>query len=1004
MAAGDSRTGDRPRTVDREDALVRICDLAGRPRGTAFAADDHGTLITSHEAVDGLTGLVLHGPDGRTGVVADDAVTPLPEADLALVRAEGLGVRPLPVTLRAGLATGGYVRIAACGWRAARVLGTGTPVTYTATDRSHLVPAAVELAIGTDGSDALRLGGGAAGGPVLDVETGAVLAVLGTALAAGHRTAAGFAVPLREAAAACPDGPLARLLRRNAATVPAYGRDLNLAGALHLTATSVGSDGPRDAAGGPSGPGPLPVERPDVVRAFADFLASPAYVIALVGDPGTGRTTELAALAGRRARGVEPAPTVWLRGAGLRADDASIADAVARALQDAGRIIAASADHGGPGGPSGAGAEGLGGVEGLGDIGPDRVARLARDAGRPLLLLLDCPEEMPPALAHRLAEWTAGTVDWLRDTGVRLVVACGPAYWEQAGAYFPPGFLHTVDGPGFVHAVNAPGRLPAVNAPGRLPADDGPGRPASDGPGFLRADGGSGGPAGDGPGFLHADGGSGGRPASGGSGFLCAGDGSGRPACDGPGFPRAGDGPGWLPARDGSGRQPADDGPGCPPTCGGAGFSRAGDGSGRQPASDGSGFLPAADGPARLPACVWLADLPEPQAARARARFGVPDGAVAPEVAAHPLALRLLSEVRAALPETAEGRPGRAEIFTAYLDLVCLRVAVRLAAPLRLRGTAVRRLAAKVSGQLHEAARCSLGPGQGELDRDAFEALFPWATGWASAVLTEGVLVPAGAGYRFAHEELADWMQGAHLDLDAALRALVHRRRTDIAPTGAPVRPQAIAVPRHRVGPVVQALLLLARQGSVARLSRHLEDLIHAADHFASHTALAPDPTLTPTAARPPAPTPAMGRAPAQAQVSTSSPAPAPAPASASASAPAPEQGLAPEPLRSGEGVRRSWRPPEWAAPAERATGRHNGTLAAEDAQPLRAASGAEGTRDVSAGPGGRGVSAEPTGAGTPVGGDARVMGAPPVTAAPPPGGAWGGGLKKKTTPPDPTG
>ncbi|MDG4864260.1 hypothetical protein P8605_39575, partial [Streptomyces sp. T-3] len=77
--------------------LVRICDLAGRPRGTGFAADEHGTLITSHEAVDGLAQIVLHGPGGRTCVVTADAVVPLPEAALALVRTEGLGVRPLPV-------------------------------------------------------------------------------------------------------------------------------------------------------------------------------------------------------------------------------------------------------------------------------------------------------------------------------------------------------------------------------------------------------------------------------------------------------------------------------------------------------------------------------------------------------------------------------------------------------------------------------------------------------------------------------------------------------------------------------------------------------------------------------------------------------------------------------------------------------------------------------------------------------------------------------------------
>lgn len=48
------------RVRDLDESLVRIRDLAGRPRGTGFVADHHGTVITSHEAVDGLPRLVLH--------------------------------------------------------------------------------------------------------------------------------------------------------------------------------------------------------------------------------------------------------------------------------------------------------------------------------------------------------------------------------------------------------------------------------------------------------------------------------------------------------------------------------------------------------------------------------------------------------------------------------------------------------------------------------------------------------------------------------------------------------------------------------------------------------------------------------------------------------------------------------------------------------------------------------------------------------------------------------
>ncbi|MFD0413395.1 hypothetical protein ACFVHO_05905, partial [Streptomyces sp. NPDC127108] len=674
------RSGRNEWTVGRdawrepERSLVRICDLAGRPRGHGFAADDRGTVITSHEAVDGLARIVLHAPGERTCVVTADAVTPLPETDLALVRTDGLDLRPLPVTARDGVDVGSYVRIAAGGWRQARVLDSAA-VTYTATDRFHLLDAAMELAIGTDGADALRLGGGAAGGPVVDAASGAVLAVLATALQAPHR-AAGFAVPLWTAAAADPDGPLAALLAHNAATVPGFGRDLNLAGALHLTATSLGSDGPRALD-------PEPVERPGPCEEFTRFTAGPARVLGLVGDPGTGRTTELAALAHRRARGAEPAPTLWLRGADLRDEDTSVADAVARTLERAGRILAAS---------DGA----VGGDEGLGDITAGRVARLVRDAGRPLLLLLDGPEEMPPVLAHRLAGWSAGTAGWLRDTGARLVVACRAEYWEQAGAHFPPELLHVPDGDTAAH-----------------------------------------------------------RPR------------------------------------------------------------------------------------AALPGCVRLGELPEPQARRARERYAVADGALADADAGHPLTLRLLSEVTAALPDAAPaGRPCREEVFAAHLDLLCLRVAVRLAADSGLRGTAVRRLAAKVSGQVHEAARRCLGPGQGQLDRTAFETVFPWGalpgrgaptcTGWASAVLTEGLLVPAGPGYRFAHEEVGDWLQGLHLDVDAALTSLTLRH----ARPHTPPPPRSLPVPHHRAGPVLQALLGLEHQRGAEELAKRLGELVGALEVF----------------------------------------------------------------------------------------------------------------------------------------------------------------------------
>ncbi|WP_329378648.1 serine protease [Streptomyces sp. NBC_01351] len=671
--------------------LVTICDQAGRVRGSGFVADDRGTVLTSHDAVDGLTRMVVRGPTGRTWPAGAQDVTSLRGTALAAVRTDGLGLRPLPVTTREVIEQGTYVRVPARGWRQARVLGLRALV--------------VELAIGTDGRDALRQGGEACGGPVLDAETGAVLAVL----------AGGSAVALRAAAAADPGGPLAALLDRNAATVPAYGADLNLAGALQLTGTTLGPAVALDESE------PPPVDRPAIAAELDAFASGNRLVLALAGHPGTGRTTALAALAARRSRGPRPAPTLWLRGADLRAPDTSLADAVTRALAEATRIAAADAqpcaaagsggDGGVPGRPRSASnatmarpsdpwkgstpqetprrVPGTAGTtptppspppatpDGTGTGIAEAVARVAAGAGRGLLVVLDAPEEMPPGLAHRLAPWTEATTAWLRAVGARLVVAARTEYWEVAGALHPPEVVHT------------------------------PARPAR-----------------------------------------------------------------------------------------------------------------------RLRPALALGDLTPAEAETARARLGIPVDAVREADARHPLTLRLLAGVRAA--GVTAGRPGRDEVFAAHLDLVALRVAVRIAAAAGgAHGRGVRRLAARVAGRVHEAARRCLGPGQGQLDRAAFEELFPWRTGWASAVLTEGLLVPAGPGYRFAHEELSDWLQGAHLDVPAALRSLVH------APAG-----QGLPVPRHRIGPVLEALHRLPSDSLRTELTR----LVEALNTFTEHPSAPPGP------------------------------------------------------------------------------------------------------------------------------------------------------------------
>ncbi|NEB56231.1 serine protease, partial [Streptomyces griseus] len=79
---------------------------------------------------------------------------------------------------------------------------------------------------------------------------------------------------------------------------------------------------------------------------------------------------------------------------------------------------------------------------------------------------------------------------------------------------------------------------------------------------------------------------------------------------------------------------------------------------------------------------------------------------------------------------------------------------------------------------------------------------------------------------------------GAHLDLDAALRSLVHRwHRGGGGPGRVPHpradgEPRSLPVPRHRIGPVIQAMVLLGRRQGTAALAHRMADLIEALDRL----------------------------------------------------------------------------------------------------------------------------------------------------------------------------
>ncbi|MGV9269261.1 trypsin-like peptidase domain-containing protein [Kitasatospora sp. NPDC003701] len=726
---GDGVAGDPGRY------LLRIRDLDGRLRGLGFVADPQGTVLTAHESVAGLDRIVLHTPGGQTRVLGPDSVLPLPGHGLALLRTDtvgGLPVPPLPIAAPGGAIAGREVVLPALSGEEGRavvlrcgVLGA-TGAVYARPDRFHLLGGVLLLDVPVVGGAVLV----PAGAPVLDARSGAVVGVAAPALRAPEQGSALTAAPANGSGSGEDAPELAEALARNAAGVPAYGSALNLAGVLRLAAAQVAA-----AGAGPGRVAALAADRVDRPDGLAGDEPS-ATVTALVGAPGSGRTTELAALAVRRGGGDRPLPTLWLRGADLPAEDASLAAAVERAL------AAAAADLGTRPPP-----------------GPDAVAALCAAARRPLLVVLDGPEEAPVPLD---GAWLRSAGEWLTAVGARLLTACG----DEARELLAPG---GGGGPGGAAGATGAGcPLHGSAAAAGAPADE---QPADE------------------------------QPAN---GELRTGE-----AWSGGELPAAG-----LAA---SAARPA----------------HPDAGSTARPAPEGCRCAE----PAEALAVLRLGPLPAEAADRVRRRYGLPPGWPAAADARHPLAVRLAGELWA---EGLRGEPvGRGELFAAHLDLRCLRVAQRIAAdgrprrpgahrrgagrPAGLSPGRVRRLAAAVAGRVHEAARRMLGAEQGGLGRAAFEELFPVGN-WATAVLAEGLFVPAGPGYRLAHGEFSDWLQGLHLDLDAALRLLLGEAE-DTPPPG-----EVRTVPRHRVAPVAAALRRLAETWGATALDPWLHRLWRALD------------------------------------------------------------------------------------------------------------------------------------------------------------------------------
>ena len=215
-------------------ALVLVSD-GGRLRGTGFAVDSAGSILTCHHVVDDVARLRVTAIDGTEADVPAEDVLSIPELDLAIIRCRRALGRPLPIAPRARavteFVTKGYHRLGEALPGAfpvqGRVIGS-TPAAYATATCEYRIPAA--LVLRDDAFDE-----GLSGAPVMDPARGVVVGVVSTKLV-DDRRGGGLAVPLDRARASLP---LRELFDANERTVPAYGLDLNVSGLLAACTAQV---------------------------------------------------------------------------------------------------------------------------------------------------------------------------------------------------------------------------------------------------------------------------------------------------------------------------------------------------------------------------------------------------------------------------------------------------------------------------------------------------------------------------------------------------------------------------------------------------------------------------------------------------------------------------------------------------------------------------------------------------------------------------------------------
>lgn len=395
-------------------ALVAVIS-AGDVIGTGFVIDSRGSVLTCHHVVDGLETIRLRGSDGTVRDVSCHDVVVAADIDLVVIEAAMPTGMPLPLASGGGAGTSywtkGYHMLGEAVRASFPVQGQitgGTSVSYQTATSDYRIDGVLVLA-----GDAVNAG--LSGAPVLDLENEAVVGVVSTRLVKDDWHG-GFAVPVAQAAA---HPTLAEAVARNQEAVPAYGAYLNPPAARDICTKITESEIEKltrvrrvDLA--------RRVPRVDAEAAIGDFLGGNSPVLAVVGQSGVGKSTELVALARQL-----PGRSLLLRGSSLSHGSAS-------------------------GGLGGAVQAALGGHRPRVPLPPDADEAVARamGAGEGLIVILDALNEAPFSGAE-FEEWIADTRSWLQATAARLVVSCRAELWAD------------LVGPALV-APSAHGRVPVV--------------------------------------------------------------------------------------------------------------------------------------------------------------------------------------------------------------------------------------------------------------------------------------------------------------------------------------------------------------------------------------------------------------------------------------------------------------------------------------------------------------------------------------------------------------